>query len=43
MSVLEEIAAGAEEAARVKGWLTAAHCDRDNPSCDREAAARLAS
>lgn len=38
-------ASWSEEAARVKGWLTAASCDRDNASCDREreSAARLAS
>ena len=33
----------AEEAARVKSWLIASSCDREDASCDRESAARLAS
>lgn len=36
-------ASWSEEAARVKTWLTTSRCDRDNPDCDRETAARLAS
>ena len=36
-------ASWSEEAARVKGWLTASSCNRDNADCDRENPARLAS